>query len=36
MKTRIYALLTPEQRAKAQELRESWKAQHEKKPAKKD
>ncbi|MGA2401273.1 MAG: Spy/CpxP family protein refolding chaperone [Syntrophobacteraceae bacterium] len=30
MKSRIYAVLTPEQRTKAEELRESWKARHEK------
>jgi Spy/CpxP family protein refolding chaperone len=36
MKSRIFAVLTPEQRAKAQELRESWKARHGKKPEHKD
>lgn len=29
MQSRIYAVLTPEQRAKAEQIRESWKAQHE-------
>jgi Spy/CpxP family protein refolding chaperone len=36
MKSRVYALLTPEQRTKAQELRESWKARHGKKHMKED
>jgi Spy/CpxP family protein refolding chaperone len=30
MKSRIYALLTPEQRAKAEKLHESWKARRQK------
>ena len=36
MESRIYALLTPEQRAKAEEIRESWKTRHEKGSMKKD
>ncbi len=28
IKSKVYAVLTPEQRTKAQELRESWKARH--------
>jgi len=31
MKSRIYGVLTPEQRAKAEELRKAWKERHEKK-----
>ncbi len=31
IKSKVYAVLTPEQRTKAQELRESWKACHGKK-----
>lgn len=30
MKSRLYAVLTPEQRTKLQQMRESWKAHHEK------
>jgi Spy/CpxP family protein refolding chaperone len=30
MKTRMYAVLTPEQRAKAEQTREQWKAHHDK------
>lgn len=30
MKSRIYAVLTPEQRAKVEQMREKWKCQHEK------
>jgi protein CpxP len=36
MKSKVFAVLTPEQRTKAQELRESWKARHEKKHMKQD
>lgn len=36
MKSKIFAVLTPEQRTKAQELRESWKARHGKKHMKED
>lgn len=36
MKSRIYAVLTPEQRAKAEQLRESWKARKGKEPNQKD
>jgi Spy/CpxP family protein refolding chaperone len=39
MKSRIYAVLTPEQRAKAEQIRESWKAKkakHEKGPVKEE
>ncbi len=32
MKSRIYAVLTPEQRARAEKLREAWKILHEKGP----
>jgi len=30
MKSRMYAVLTPEQRAKAEQMHENWKARHEK------
>lgn len=30
MKTRMYAVLTPEQRTKAEQMREQWKAHHDK------
>jgi Spy/CpxP family protein refolding chaperone len=30
MKSRMYAVLTPEQRAKAEQMREKWKSRHEK------
>jgi protein CpxP len=36
MKSRMYAVLTPEQRAKAKELSDAWKAKHEKKSGQKD
>ena len=36
MKSRMYAVLTPEQRAKAEQMRESWKARHEKEHENKD
>jgi len=34
MRSRIWALLTPEQRAKAEQMREKWKSRHEKEPKK--
>ncbi len=36
MKSRMYAVLTPEQRAKAEQMRESWKARLGKEPRYKD
>ncbi len=36
MKSRIYGLLTPEQRVKAEQIRESWKSRHEKECKHKD
>jgi periplasmic protein CpxP/Spy len=36
MKSRMYAVLTPEQKTKAQKLHESWKARHEKEHMEKD
>jgi len=36
MKSMMYAVLTPEQRAKAEQIRESWKARHAKEAEHKD
>lgn len=36
MKSRMYAVLTPEQRTKAEQMHEKWKARHEKEQAHKD
>ena len=36
MKSRIYAVLTPEQRAKVEQMREKWKSRHEKEQNHKD
>ena len=36
MKSQIYAVLTPEQHAKAEKLREAWKTLHAKEPRHKD
>ncbi|MGO9373684.1 MAG: Spy/CpxP family protein refolding chaperone, partial [Syntrophobacteraceae bacterium] len=36
IKSQIYAVLTPEQRAKAEKLREAWKTLHEDRPGHKD
>jgi Spy/CpxP family protein refolding chaperone len=32
MKSRLYAVLTPEQRAKVEQMREKWKSRHDKEP----
>jgi Spy/CpxP family protein refolding chaperone len=36
MRSKMYAVLTPEQRAKAEQLREQWKARHDKEHENKD
>ncbi len=36
MKSRLFAVLTPEQRTKVEQMCEKWKARHGKKPEKKD
>ncbi len=36
MKSRIYAVLTPEQRAKVEQMREKWQSRHDKEPKHKD
>ena len=36
MKSRLYAVLTPEQRAKVDQMIEKWKSRHDKKPKDKD
>jgi Spy/CpxP family protein refolding chaperone len=36
MKSRIYAVLTPEQRTKVEQMREKWKSHHEKEQKHKD
>ena len=36
MKSRMYAVLTPEQRAKVEQMREKWKSRHEKEQEHKD
>jgi Spy/CpxP family protein refolding chaperone len=36
MKSRLYAVLTPEQRAKVEQMLEKWKSRHDKEPKQKD
>jgi len=36
MKSRMYAVLTPEQRTKAEQMREKWQSRHEKEQKDKD
>jgi Spy/CpxP family protein refolding chaperone len=36
MKSRIYAVLTPEQRANVEQMREKWQSRHDKEPKHKD
>ncbi|MGD0887572.1 MAG: Spy/CpxP family protein refolding chaperone, partial [Thermodesulfovibrionales bacterium] len=36
MKSRMYAVLTPEQRTKVEQMREKWKSHHEKEQKHKD
>ena len=36
MKSRMYAVLTPEQRTKGEQMREKWKARHDKEHEHKD
>jgi len=36
MHSKMYAVLTPEQRAKVEQMREKWKARHEKEHEHKD